>query len=661
MNNFFKTRRKEIIVCLFFVASSLFVYLQVINYDFIYFDDELYVIDNPNVKAGLTRETIIWAFSADYAVNWHPLTWLSHMLDIELYGLSPMGHHLTNLQIHTVNTVLLFILLNWMTGAIWPSSFVAALFAVHPLHVESVAWVAERKDVLCAFFWILSILAYVRYTRNQSKMNYLLIVILFAFGLMSKPMIVTLPFTLLLLDFWPLSRFEPKTCKTQTSAYRILVALIWEKIPLFALSVISSIITFSVQQYGGAVRSLETIPLMMRVSNALVSYTSYIIKMCWPTNLALYYPYNELPVGSVLVSGLLLLCISAMIVVASRRLPYLATGWLWYFGTLIPVIGLVQVGSQSMADRYTYIPLIGLFIIVAWGMRDIAAKWQSQKVLLSIFSSIVLIFFMISSWFQAGHWQNGITLFKHTLAVTQNNSVAHCELGHALMRNENLDEAVVQFYKALRINSNYEAAHTNLGYTLARQGKFNDAIYHYNKTLHINRDNAKAHNNLGVLLAGKGKFNEAFYHYQEALRINPKYAGAYYNLGKIYANKGKIEDAIFYYKKTLQVSPNMAEALYNLSWIYSTNEKFRSGKEAVKLAEKLCGLQNYSQPLSLDALAVAYARAERFKEAVLTAQKGLELAQKMGPKELSLGLENRLKLYQARRPYRQALPEKGNN
>ena len=655
MNDFFKIRHKEIIICLLLAATTLFVYLQVINYDFVYFDDELYVIDNPNVKAGLSRESIVWAFSADYAGNWHPLTWLSHMLDIEFYGLSPMGHHLTNLQIHIANTVLLFILFNWMTGAVWPSSLVAALFALHPLHVESVAWVAERKDVLCAFFWILSTLAYVRYTRNQSKTNYLLIVVLFVFGLMSKPMIVTLPFTLLLLDFWPLSRFKPKVYKTQTSACRIPIALICEKIPLFALSAISSIITFSIQQHGGAVASLESIPLIIRASNALVSYISYITKMFWPINLAFFYPYNELPVERVLISGLFFLCISVLIILASRRFPYLVTGWLWYVGTLVPVIGLVQTGSQSMADRYTYIPLIGLFIMIAWGISDIPIKQQSKRVLLSVFSSAALIFFMTCTWFQIGHWQNGITIFKHTLNITKNNCVAHCELGHALMRNGKLDEAVIQFYKALKINPNYEEAYVNLGCTFAAQKNISDAICHYNKALLINPDNAKTHNNLGVLLAGKGKFNDAFYHYKEALRINSKYAGVYYNLGKIYANRGEIEYALLYYKKALQVSPNMTEALYNLSWIYATNEneKYRNGKKAVKLAEKLCGLQNYSHPLSLDALAAAYAETGKFNRAVKVAQQGLSMALTQCPEELASGLTKRLQLYQAGLPYRQ--------
>ena len=434
-------------------------------------------------------------------------------------------------------------------------------------------------------------------------------------------MIVTLPFTLLLLDFWPLSRFEQKTYNKQTFACQIPIALILEKVPLFALSAVSSIITFSIQQHGGAVASLESIPLTMRISNALVSYVSYIIKMFWPINLAFFYPYHNLPIWNVLLSGILLLCISALIIFAARRLPYLVTGWLWYLGTLVPVIGLVQTGCQSMADRYTYVSLIGIFIIIAWGMRDIAVKWQNQRILLLIFSGIALVFFIICTWFQAGHWQNGISIFKHTLDVTKNNCVANCELGHALMRNGKLDDAVIQLYNALKINPNYEEAHANLGCTLARQNKVDDAIYHY----------------------------------QEALLINPKYAGAYYNLGKIYANKGEVEEAILYYKKALQVSPNMAEALYNLSWIYSTNEneKFRNGKKAVKLAEKLCELQNYNHPLSLDTLAAAYAETGKFDRAVKVAQQGLSMALIQGHEELASGLTKRLQLYQAGIPYKQ--------
>ena len=617
MNNFFKIRRKEIIICLLLVATSLVVYLQLINYDFVYYDDNLYVTENPHVKAGLTLESFIWAFTTGHASNWHPLTWLSHMLDCELYGLNPMGHHWTNLQIHIVNTVLLFILLNWMTGAVWPSGFVAALFALHPLHVESVAWVAERKDVLCAFFWILSMLAYVKYTRNQSKMSYLLIVVLFAFGLMSKPMIVTLPFVLLLLDFWPLERLKYYLPNQSSN----LFSLIWEKIPLFVLSAASSIATFFVQQHGGTVASIESLSLKARVANTIVSYTNYIGKMIWPLNLAVLYPFREWHPGQVMMSGLLILVLSILAVQAWRKFPYLTLGWLWYLGTLVPVIGLVQVGAQSMADRYTYIPLIGLFIIIAWGMRDITTKWQGQRILLPIFSGIALVFFIICTWFQVYYWQDGITLFKHAVKVTHNNSIVHCNLAHALDRHGKQDEALVHYFKALQINPKYTEAHNNIGNILARQ------------------ENDKG----------------AFYHYQEALRINPKHAGAYYNLGKIYANRGEFENALLYYKKTLQVSPNMREALYNLSWIYATNqnEKFRSGKQAVKLAEKLCRLQNYKHPLSLDALAAAYAEASKFDKAVLIAQKGLELALQMGPKELALGLENRLKLYHAGRPYRQ--------
>ncbi len=616
----------KLLISLFLTLAILIVYCQAIHFDFNNYDDNLYVTENQQVRAGLTVKGFCWAFTTGHASNWHPLTWLSHMLDCELYGLNPMGHHWTNIQIHLANSILLFLLLNIMTGSIWQSGFVAALFALHPLHVESVVWIAERKDVLCAFFWILSILAYVRYTRKQSKINYLLIVVLFSFGLMSKPMIVTLPFTLLLLDFWPLSRFQSMLQKQQIPVFKAIACLVREKIPLFILSAILCLITFLVQQSGGAVTSIETLSLKVRVANAIVSYTSYIGKMIWPLNLAILYPFRESCPEQIIMSLLLLLVLSALVVRAWRKFPYLTIGWFWYLGTLIPVIGLVQVGAQSMADRYTYVPLIGIFIIIAWGMRDIAAKWQGQKILLPIFSGIVFIFFIICTWLQVHYWQDGITLFKHTVEVTHNNSIAHRNLAHALNLHGKRDEALVHYFKALQINPKYTEAYNDIGNILACQGKINDAIYHY----------------------------------QEALRINPKYAGAYYNLGKIYANKGDVENAILFYKKTLQVIPNMTEALYNLSWIYATNkdDKFRNGKEAVKLAEKLCGLQNYSYPLSLDALAAAYAEAKRFDDAVFTAKKALELALLCGPEELVSGIKQRLSLYKSGQPYRQMPQEK---
>jgi len=655
INNYITIRRQKLIICLFLILAVFIVYGQAIHFDFNNYDDNLYVTENQQVQAGLTVKGLCWAFTTAHASNWHPLTWLSHMLDCELYGLNPMGHHWTNIQIHMANTLLLFFILFKMTGELWRSAFVAALFALHPLHVESVAWVAERKDLLCAFFWMLSIWAYLRYIIKPTTVRYMLLIIFFICGLMSKPMIVTLPFTLLLIDFWPLSRFTSPAHKEPASYCQTFIFLVREKTLLFVLSAISSIITVIVQQHGKSIASLDFFPLSMRIANALISYLKYIEKMIWPVNLAVFYPYQKWPAAEVVVAGLLLLCMSAFVIWTSRRLPYLATGWLWYLGALVPAIGLVQAGLQSMADRYTYIPLIGLFIIVVWGIFDISSRWRRQNILLFLLSSIIFISLMICTYSQVHHWKNSITLFTHALNVTRNNHIALCNMGQALDMQGQFDEAIPYYYKALEIKPNYVDVHNNIGVALARKGDVKNAINHYYRALQIDPDNAKAHNNLGAALSCRGNDKVAIYHYNEALRINSDYAGAYYNLGKIFVNQGKTENAILYFQKALQKDSDMTQALYNLSWIVATSEdeKLRNGIEAVNLAEKLCKLQNYTQPLSLDALAAAYAEAGRFKEAVLTAQKGLELALKMGPKELALGLEKRLNLYHTGRPYRQ--------
>jgi tetratricopeptide (TPR) repeat protein len=480
---------------------------------------------------------------------------------------------------------------------------------------------------------------------------------------MSKPMIVTLPFALLLLDFWPLSRFQLIFHEQNINVFRVPITLICEKIPLFVLSATSCFITFFVQQHGGAVASIESFPLKARVANAIVSYTSYIIKLIWPLNLAILYPLREWHPGQVLISGLLLLLLSALAVRTWRRCPYLSVGWFWYLGTLVPVIGLVQVGAQSIADRYTYIPSIGLFLIVSWGIMDISAKWRWQRPIVTVFSGVVIIFLMICAWFQVGYWKNGITLFTHAIKVTHNNSIAYCELGHALDRHGKHDEAIGYYLKSLQINPYYTEAHYELGVTLEEQGNSTVAATHYLEALRINPNHVKAHNNLGIILADQGNFKDAVYHYKKALQINPKYAGAYYNLGKIFANQGKIEEAILQYRKGLQFSPNMTQILYHLSWILGTyeDEKYRNGEEAVKLAAQLCKITQNNQPLALDALAAAYAETGRYDDAVLTAKKGLELSLLSGPKELVLGLKKRLRLYQEKRPYRQSMQRKNES
>jgi Tfp pilus assembly protein PilF len=607
-------------ICMFLIVSSLLVYGQVLNHDFINFDDGKYVTENPPVKAGLTRESIVWAFTTQHDGNWFPLTWLSHMLDCELYGLNPMGHHWTNLQIHIANAVLLFLVFNWMTGALWQSGLIAVLFAIHPLHVESVAWVSERKDVLCALFWILSMWAYVRYVRDPTKTRYLIIVLFFALGLMAKPMLVTLPFALLLLDFWPLSRFQPVS-KKKASAFLSFFALVWEKVPLFVLSAASSTLTFFVQQHGGNVATLNLLPLEARTANAFVSYLSYLVKTVWPRKLALYYPHTKIISSSqIILSVAFVICLTLLVFWAARRLPYLLTGWLWYLGTLFPVIGLVQVGFQRMADRYTYIPLIGIFIIVAWGISDITARWRHRKIILTVIPSVVLGALMICTWFQVRHWQNTLTIFKHTLNVTHNNSVAH--------------------YK--------------VAYVLAQNGKLDEAITHYSKSLEIDPRYSMVHHDFGVALVQKGKAQKAVYHFEKALQLDPEYALAHYNLGKVYQNQGNTEAEISHYRYALRINPDMTLALYHLSWILATHEKatYRNSNEALKLAERLCMLTNYQQPLALDALAAAYAEAGQYKNAVVTAQKAYNMALQLGLDELALNSNERLKLYQMGRPYR---------
>lgn len=661
--NYFKNRRLQVEICLFLVLAILFVYYQSIRYDFVNYDDEVYVTENMQVKAGLTLEGIIWAFTTGHGANWHPLTWISHMLDCELFGLNPMGHHWINLQLHIANTILLFLFFNWATGAVWRSGLVAAIFAIHPLHVESVAWIAERKNVLFALFMILSMLSYTGYVRHSNKKYYVLLIFFFVLGLMAKPMIVTLPFVLLLLDFWPLSRFQTKNDKLQMPGIQTSIKLVLEKIPLFILSAAACTATFFVQQQGGAVVSVEAIPLTARVANACVSYIRYIGNMIYPVNLAIFYPQQKWPFVWVIMSALLLLGVSALVVRGSRNFQYLVTGWFWYLVTLIPVIGLVQVGSQSMADRYTYIPLIGLFIVVAWGLSDISAKFPGRKNVVAVFLSVILIFFMICAWIQVGYWKNGITLFTHALKVTHNNSVAHCELGHVLDRHGKHDEAVIHYLKALQINPNYAEVHNNLGYNLANQGKFKDAVYHYNEALRLDPKYAKALNNLGTVLARQGNFEEAVYHFNQALQADPNYARAYYNLGKIYSNQCKIKEAIGFYRKALSFAPNMTQALYNLSWTLASceNEKLRNGKEAVRLAEKLCKITKNNEPLALDALAAAYAETGNFDSAISVAKNALKIALQQGPEELALGLKVRFKLYQEKRPYRQGLCKKNES
>lgn len=550
-------QNKIFLIYLFLATTTLAVYLQMYKYDFISYDDENYVNENNIVKQGITIDGLVWAFTTKHQGNWHPLTWLSHMLDCQLFGLNAGWHHITNLLLHIINAILLFALLKQMTGKLWRCFFVAAVFALHPLHVESVAWIAERKDVLCTLFWILTIAAYLNYAKLHTISWYTLSLFTFALGLMAKPMLVTLPFVLLLLDYWPLGRLQP------TKTYQI----VREKVPFFILSAISSVITIIAQQHTGALSSLEVIPPVTRIANTFISYMKYIEKMFWPGGLAVFYPHplNKVSILQAAAALLLLLFISILVLRLTRNHKYLAVGWLWYLGTLVPVIGLIQVGDQAYADRYTYIPLIGLFIIIAWGVPELLSKWQYQKSVIIILMIISLCASAVCTRLQVGYWRNSMALFEHTLEVTENNHLAHCVLALYLHKQQEIDKAAEHNLKALRIKPQYPQALLFRGTILLEEDKIDEAIDLYNQALQIKPDYAEAHYNLGIAYFKKGNIDEAHKFWSRTIQLDPMKNQAYTNLGSILDEQGKTEQAIKYWMKAIQLNPDDPIAHNNLA------------------------------------------------------------------------------------------------
>ena len=585
--------RSEACIWLILITAVLLVYWQVGDHEFINYDDNAYITDNAQVQKGLTSKGIIWAFTTSHTGNWHPLTWISHMLDCELYGLNPEGHHLTNVLFHMANAILLFVVLRWMTGAIWRSGLVAALFALHPLHVESVAWAAERKDVLSTFFWMLTMVAYVHYVNRPGGKRYLLVLITFSLGLMAKPMLVTLPFVLLLLDYWPLNRFNPRavpgSVEDQPLGFRSsgddkspILKAVMEKTPLFLMSLFSCVVTVMAQQEAGAISTLEIVPFKLRIANGLVSVVAYMGKMIWPQDLAVFYPHpvSDLQIWKPVVAGLFLLILSTVALWVAQRCRYVLVGWLWYLGTLVPVIGLVQVGEQAMADRYTYVPLIGLFIVVVWGFADLVKGWRSRRWVVSVSAAVMVLALMAGSWLQVAHWKNSVRLFKHALDATSNNYVAHYTLGNALALQGNLTGSVSHYNKALQIHPNFAEAHNNLGNALALQGNLTGAISHYNKALQINPDHAEAHRNLAVGLDRQGRHQEAIQHYAEVLRISPHDAQSHNNLGVALAEQGRLKEAVAHFTEALRIDPNFKEAQRNLDLSLGLMHKSSAGSDS---------------------------------------------------------------------------------
>jgi protein O-mannosyl-transferase len=564
--------RGSMIFCLGLACMTLVVFWQVGSHQFINYDDPLYVTNNAHVKAGVTARTIAWAFATTAASNWHPLTWLSHMADVEIFGLNPRWHHLMSVLIHAASTVLLFLLLLKITASPWQCSFAAALFAIHPLHVESVAWVAERKDVLSGFFWMLALLFYSGYAKKPDRIRYAVTLLSFATGLMVKPMLVSLPAVMLLMDYWPLDRFRSEALAPRHEGHSNVSNPLWrllkEKIPFLFLSLVSGLVTIYAQRSGGTMSSLEVVPLVSRVGNTLIAYAKYTGKTIWPQNLAFFYPFPlSIPLWHVIISCALLILISLGTIRLRHRFPYLIVGWLWFLLTLLPVIGLVQVGAQSMADRYTYIPLVGLFIMISWGIPDLLRGLHRRTIILAISASIVITVLSGTTWKQLGYWKDDISLYRHTLGVTSNNYIILTNLGIALAERGDVNAAIQAYEEALRIWPRSATVHVNLGAALADQGKMEEAISHYGEALRLKpgyvlaRINwSKALNNRGVAWAQQGKLSEAIGYFSEALRIDPDSVDGHFNLGITLARLNRIDEAEAQFLHVLRLAPGSAEA-----------------------------------------------------------------------------------------------------
>ena len=598
-----------ICVCIGLAVLTGAVFGQTLWDDFINYDDPRYVYENTRITDGLSISGLAWAFTHIHSMNWHPLTTISHMVDCQLYGLKAGAHHFTNVLLHSIAAILLFIALLQMTGAFWRSAFVAAVFAIHPLRVESVAWIAERKDVLSGVFFMLTLLAYVSYVRLPRTGRYLLVVFVFACGLMSKPMLVTLPLLLLLLDYWPLNRIEARLWKC-----------VLEKMPLIALSIASSVATFLAQK--AAVGWTEELPILERINNAVVSYILYIWQMLWPVNLAVFYPHpeNRLPLWEIIVSLLLLISITIIAVALRKQRPYLITGWLWYLGMLVPVIGLVQVGWQGHADRYTYLPQIGLYIAITWAMADLTTLWRRHRAILSAAAILIVGVLSWRAWVQTRYWRDSETLFNHALAITTNNDVAENNLGIVYLRQGKLDEAISLLQAAVDLRPDNSPAHENLAKALLQKGSVADALVHYQKLLELQPDNIEVHNIVGTVLVQQGRVREGLEEWQ----------------------------------KVLAIQSDNGNAMNNLAWVFATSpdDSVRDSTRAVQLAEGALRISGRRIPIIFRTLAAAYAENGDFSKAIETARQGIELASSQGNSVLATELQGNITLYEQQQPLR---------
>jgi cytochrome c-type biogenesis protein CcmH/NrfG len=626
------------LVAVLLAIVTIALYWPATSHDFLNYDDYLF-ISNVHVQNGLTWESLGWAFlNPDLDLGyWQPITLLSHMADCQLFGLKPWGHHLTSVLLHAVNTALVFLLLRSMTGAVWRSVLVAALFGWHPMQVESVAWVAERKGVLSACFGLLALIFYVRYARKSeagsqkvggeddfgsrpATLDYGLAMSFFVLGLMSKPMLVTWPFVMLLLDYWPLKRISG------------LKRLLLEKIPFVALAAAASIVTFVVMKQGGSVIAVESQPLGARGGNALISYCRYLGKLFWPAHLAAFYPHpGYWPLAEVLLAGVFLCGVSVLLWVKRERYPFLLMGWLWFCGTLVPMIQLVQQGSHSMADRYVYIPSLGVLILVVWGAYELTRRWRHHVIALSLAGSVAIVCCLTITRHQLGYWQDTITLFQHALEVTENNYFAHNNIGSTLGMRGQTDKAISQFQEAIRLKPDYAEAHVNLGLALLKEGQPDGAINQFQEAIRLKPDSPYAHYNLGVTLFNTGQTSKAMIQYQEAVRLKPEYGPGFTNFCNLLA-------------------------LSNQAWELATSPDpgIRDGARAVDLAESACEQTHYRITIMVGTLAAAYAEAGRFDEAIATGQKACALASELGDTNLFKKNQELVTFYQAHQPYHES-------
>jgi protein O-mannosyl-transferase len=625
LKNTAATRRKDgwlaFGICAFLAGITWLVFAQTLRNEFVNFDDDTYVFENPEVTRGLTPEGIAWAFTHTHAANWHPMTWLSHMLDSQLYGLNPGGHHLTSVLLHMATAILLFLVLWQMTAVLWRSAFVAAIFAIHPLRVESVAWVAERKDVLSGLFFMLTIGAYVRYARSPGSLTrYGLVVLLVAFGLMCKSMLVTLPFVLLLLDYWPLDRFAAFRNRSD-NIFQIPRRLILEKLPLLALAAASGAVTLLAQR--GSLQTFVGIPLPLRIGNAFTACAAYLRQMFWPVDLAVLYPFTDRHLAVLGTGSFALLAGISAGVFFLRHRRYLVTGWLWYLIMLGPVIGILQVGNQARADRYTYLPQIGLYLLMTWMAVDLCAGWRHCRLFLGALAGVILGSLTFAARTQASYWQNSQSLWTHAIASTTDNAIAHTNLAEAFFKKGRMDEVIEQGQKALLIDPNQAVAHSAMGLAFLNKGRWDEALIHLQKAVEITSSSG-SHSNLGVALTQMGRVDEALAHYTRALEIDP----------------------------------NAVDAQSNMAWVLATwpEARVRDGTKAVELAERADSLTRSQNVRVSVTLAASYAEVGRFPDAVKTAERALQLAIASGNQARVNSIRAQIELYQTGTLFRDGPP-----